>query len=199
MSQFSTTSPAAPPGLKLAYEAITPAEERNLIALIEAAGLSYPAYDPANRRSSASFGWKYDFGADRFAPCPPLPEGFRRIAETAAAFAGVRAEELVECLLNRYEPGAVIQPHLDKPVWEHVVGVSLGAATTMNFRKPLAGGGYDHADAVLPPRSMYLLAGPARHLFEHGLPPAEATRWSITFRSLSAEGQARRRRDEAAL
>jgi alkylated DNA repair protein (DNA oxidative demethylase) len=41
---------------------------------------------------------------------------------------------------------------------------------------------------TLAPRSMYLLAGDARYVWQHSLPPMQGTRWSITFRSFSAEG-----------
>jgi alkylated DNA repair dioxygenase AlkB len=184
--------------LKIAYDAVTPAEEKDLIALIEASGLSYPTYDAGNRRSSTSYGWKYDYSSDRFVPCPPMHQGFRRIAETAAAFAGVEPEDLAECLLNRYEPGAIIQSHLDKPVWDHVIGISLGTRVTMNFRRKVDGL-YEYADAELPPRSMYLLADDARYVFEHSLPPMEGTRWSITFRTFSDEGLRRRADDEVAI
>lgn len=179
------SSTALPPGLKLAYEAISPAEEVALVALIEAADLASSVYDPGNPRASASFGWKYDFASDGFVRCAALPEGFRILAKTAADFAGLASDDLAECLLNRYAPGAVIQPHCDKPVWEHVIGVSLGAATTMVFSHPDSG---EERAVVLPPRSIYLLAGEARHVWRHGLPPMCGTRHSITFRSLSAEG-----------
>jgi alkylated DNA repair dioxygenase AlkB len=183
--------PALPAGLRLALGVMTPREEAALIALIEASEPAYYAYDPGNRRASASFGWKYNFQTDRFAPCSPMPAGFSAIAAKAAAFAGIGPDDLAECLLNRYEPGAIIQPHLDKPVWEHVVGISLGAAATMIFRHGRSG---EEVGVELPPRSMYLLAGDARHLWQHGLPPMAGTRWSITFRSFSAEG--RKRLDE---
>lgn len=179
------SSTALPPGLKLAFEAIPPAEEAALIALIEAADLTCSAYDPGNSRASASFGWKYDFLSDSFVPCGAIPEGFQALAETAAAFAGLARDDLAECLLNRYAPGAVIQPHCDKPVWERVIGVSLGTPATMVFRDPRSG---EERPVVLPPRSMYLLAGDARHVWHHALPPMHDTRYSITFRSLSAEG-----------
>jgi hypothetical protein len=73
-----------PPGLTLFDEVITQAEEAALIGLIVASGLSYCAYDPDNRRSSKSYGWKYDFLKDSFVPCDPLPEGLRAIAKNAA-------------------------------------------------------------------------------------------------------------------
>lgn len=178
-------SKLTPPGLKLAQEVVTPAEEAALIELMVASGLSYYAYDPDNPRSSKSFGWKYDFLKDTFAPCDPLPEGLRAIAEKAAAFAGLTVEDFAECLLNRYEPGAIIQSHLDKPVWEHVIGVSLGTPATMIFRHQETG---EERPVELSPRSMYVLADDARYVWQHSLPPMQGTRWSITFRSFSAEG-----------
>ena len=37
----------------------------------------------------------------------------------------------------------------------------------------------------LAPRSIYHLAGEARHDWEHSIAPIEEARWSITFRSLA--------------
>lgn len=175
----------AVPGLRLAEEVISRDEEAALVELIENAGLSYYAYDPDNPRSSRSFGWKYDFLSDRFVPCDRLPEGFRALAATAATFAGLAPDDFAECLLNRYEPGAIIQPHLDKSVWEHVVGISLGAPATMVFRHQDSG---EERPVPLPPRSMYVLADDARYVWQHSLPPMQGTRYSITFRSFSDEG-----------
>jgi DNA oxidative demethylase len=172
-------------GLRFATEVVTPAEESALIELIESAGLSYSAYDPGNARSSKSFGWNYDFVNDTFVPGDRLPDGFGAIAARAAAFAGLHPKDFAECLLNRYEPGAIIQPHLDKPVGEHVVGISLGLGATMVSRHQETG---EERPVELSPRSMYLLAGDARHVWQHSLPPLWDTRYSITFRSFSAEG-----------
>ncbi len=173
-----------PPGLKLAREVISPAEEAELIALIEASGLAYSIYDPANARASSSYGWKYDFQNDSFVPCRAMPSGFAAVAAKAAGFAGLAGEDFAECLLNRYEVGAVIQPHCDKPVWEHVVGVSLGTSATMVFSHPDG----EERPVELLPRSMYVLAGDARNVWRHSLPPMRARRYSITFRTFSVEG-----------
>lgn len=176
-----------PPGLKLAHEIMTPEAERDLIELIEGYALATYAADPENPRSSISFGWKYDFRNDSFIPCAPIPQGLRAVCETAAGFAGVEAEEFAECLINRYERGAIIQPHSDKPVWELVIGISLGSAAVMTFSRPSEDGG-DSIDILMPPRSMYLMSGEARHVYRHSLPPVPATRWSITLRTFSADG-----------
>jgi alkylated DNA repair dioxygenase AlkB len=73
-------------------------------------------------------------------------------------------------------------------VFEHIVGISLGAPATMRFRRRKAGG-FERASALLEPRSMYHLTDDARHEWEHSLAPLPATRWSITFRSLSKKGR----------
>jgi DNA oxidative demethylase len=181
------TGDSMPSGLKLAYEIMAPEEEAALIQLFEQCGLATNAYDPCNPRSSVSFGWKYDYQNDSFIPCAPLPEGLRAVCETAARLAGVEPEDFAECLINRYEPGAIIQPHKDKPVWELVIGISLGSTAVMTFSKPPEEEA-ESFDVVLPPRSLYLMSGDARHSYGHSLPPMPATRWSITLRTFSDEG-----------
>jgi alkylated DNA repair dioxygenase AlkB len=87
-------------------------------------------------------------------------------------------------MLIRYDPGAGIGWHRDRPVFEHVLGISLGQPAKMRFRRRRPGG-FDRASACLEPRSLYHLTGEARHQWEHSIATMEATRWSITFRSLS--------------
>lgn len=99
------------------------------------------------------------------------------------------AADLVQALLIRYDPGAGIGWHRDRPVFGHVVGVSLGAAATMRLRRRTAGG-FDRANVPLPPRSAYRLSGEVRHDWEHSLAETDRARWSITFRSLSATARA---------
>jgi alkylated DNA repair dioxygenase AlkB len=45
-------------------------------------------------------------------------------------------------------------------------------------------GGFTRINVPLAPRSAYLLSGPARQVWEHSIPEAEALRYSITFRNL---------------
>jgi alkylated DNA repair dioxygenase AlkB len=178
---------AMPAGLKIADEIMTREEEATLIARIEACTLSYYAMDPDNPRSSISFGWKYDFRNDSFIPCAPIPEAFQAVCAIAGAFAGVEPDAFAECLINRYEPGAIIQPHTDKPVWDIVVGISLGSDATMTFSKSLVDD-QESFGIMMPARSMYLLSGDARYVYRHSLPPVARTRWSITLRTFSEEG-----------
>jgi DNA oxidative demethylase len=177
-------------GLAQAEAIVAPTEERALIASINAAELSpFRFHDWLGKRQTASYGWRYDFDTGRFEPAGPLPEWLLPLRERAARFARLAPEDLGQALVIRYTPGAGIGWHRDRPVFEHVIGVSLGAPATMRFRRRRPGGSFDRAAALLSPRSIYHLAGEARHEWEHSIAAMAVTRWSITFRSLSTSAQ----------
>jgi len=176
-------------GLFLADAFVAPSEEQRLVASIDAAELSPFRYHGwLGKRLTASYGWRYDFEDASFAPAEAIPDWLLPLRAKAARFARLQPGELVHALLIRYDPGAGIGWHRDRPVFEHVLGISLGAAATMRFRRRRPGG-FDRASALLAPRSIYHLTGEARHGWEHSIAAMEVTRWSITFRSLSGKGR----------
>jgi DNA oxidative demethylase len=182
---FGETSLA---GLSQADAIVTPGEEQTLIASIEAAPLSpFRFHGWLGKRLTASYGWAYDFEDASFTPAEAIPDWLLPLRAKAAEFAGLRPDDLVQALLIRYDPGAGIGWHRDRPVFERVLGISLGAPATMRFRRR-RGHGFDRASTVLMPRSIYHLTREARHEWEHSIAPMEVTRWSITFRSLSKRG-----------
>jgi alkylated DNA repair protein (DNA oxidative demethylase) len=183
--QFDLFRQPVPPGLSQADAIITPREEQALVASIETIELTPFRFQGwFGKRLTVSYGWRYDFDTGSFGPTDPIPEWLLPLREKAARFAGRTPDEFVQSLVIRYDPGAGIGWHRDKNVFEHVVGISLGAAATMRFRRRKPGG-FDRASAFLPPRSIYHLTGKARHEWEHSIAAIEATRWSITFRSLT--------------
>jgi len=172
------------PGLTQAEDFVTPAEEQALIAGINTVHLSpFRFHGWLGKRLTASFGWGYDFDTGRLAPADPIPDWLLPLRERVARFARLAPGELAQVLLIRYDVGAGIGWHRDRPVFEHISGVSLGAPAPMRFRRRRPGG-FDRASAELKPRSVYHLSGEARHRWEHSISEMDATRWSITFRSL---------------
>ncbi|MBB5710800.1 alpha-ketoglutarate-dependent dioxygenase AlkB [Sphingomonas xinjiangensis] len=180
---FESTLP--PPWLHYAPDVVDADEA---LALIHA--LRHTALTPfrfqgwVGRRLTASFGWRYDFDKGRLGQTVAIPDWLLPLRDRAATFAGVRPDALVQALLIQYDPGAGIGWHKDRPVFEHVVGISLGHAATMRFRRRRPGG-FDRRTALLAPRSVYHLSGEIRHDWEHSIVPMEVPRWSITFRSLA--------------
>jgi alkylated DNA repair protein (DNA oxidative demethylase) len=174
-------------GLTQAGAIVTPNEERVLIAAIDDVELSpFRFHGWLGKRLTVSYGWRYDFDSGRFGPADPIPHWLLPLREKAAVFAGLAPNDLVQALVIRYDPGAGIGWHRDRAVFEHVLGVSLGAPATMRFRRRRPDG-FDRASAPLAPRSIYHLAGEARHEWEHSIAEMAVSRWSITFRSLSKE------------
>lgn len=172
------------PGLTAAPDIISAGEERALIAHLAAADLEPFAFQQwTGKRLTRSFGWTYDFKTGRFAPSDPFPAWLRPIAARAAAFAGINAADIAQALLIEYGEGAGIGWHKDRPVFDHVIGISLGADAAMRFRRRTKAG-FDRASLPLAPRGIYHLAGEARRDWEHSITEMPAPRWSITFRSL---------------
>jgi alkylated DNA repair dioxygenase AlkB len=170
-------------------DVINAAEEANLIARIGESGLSPFRFQQwTGKRLTRSFGWSYDFETGRFAATEPIPRWLSELQGRAAAFAGLKPDDLSQALLIRYDPGAGIGWHKDRPVFEHVVGISLGDPATLRLRRR-GPAGFERAKADLAPCSIYHMAGEVRHDWEHSIAPIESARWSITFRTLSAKGR----------
>jgi alkylated DNA repair dioxygenase AlkB len=176
-------------GLRYEEALIGEADERALIDKLTAADLSpFRFHGWLGNRKTQSFGWRYDFEDASFAPTEPIPDWLQPLREMAAAFAGLQPGDFVHVLLARYDPGAGIGWHRDRDVFEKVVGVSLGAPATLRFRRRTPSG-FQRANLEVMPRSAYLLAGEARHDWEHSIPPGQSLRFSITFRTLSDKGR----------
>ena len=138
-----------------------------------------------NRRV-VSFGWHYDYAGATLQPSEDIPPFLLPLREQAAAFAGVSPHELQQVLINEYAPGAGIGWHRDRPMFEDVIAISLGATCTLRLRRR-QGDGWERAKHELRPRSAYLLRGPVRHEWQHSIPPVARLRYSVTFRNFVAD------------
>jgi alkylated DNA repair dioxygenase AlkB len=140
----------------------------------------------AARRTVVHFGWDYGYESWRITPTAPVPDFLVPLRERAAALGALTPEALEQVLVARYPPGAGIGWHRDAPVFGPVVvGVSLGAPAVMRFRRGTAGA-WDLRRVVLAPGSAYVLSGPARAAWQHSIPPVDALRYSLTFRTVRA-------------
>ena len=176
-------------GLQYREDFISEAEQRALIAHLDATDLTpFRFHGWVGNRKTVTFGWRYDFDDSSFAPAEPIPEWLHPLRAKAAELAEVAPDDFAHVLLARYDPGAGIGWHRDRPQFERVVGISLGSPAAMRFRQHTADG-FRRAKVRLEPRSAYLLSGEARHDWEHSIVPGDALRFSITFRTLSERGR----------
>lgn len=172
-------------GLSYREDILSRDEELRLIDGIDSTALEPFRFQGwLGKRLTSSFGWRYDFDDARFGPTDPMPDWLLPVRDRAAVFAGLDPASLAQALLIRYDPGAGIGWHRDRPVFDHVVGISLGVPAPLRFRRRKAEG-FDRVTVPLAPRSIYHLHGEARYEWEHSIAEMEVTRWSITFRTLA--------------
>ncbi len=176
------------PGLRTCSDILDRDEELALIARIDATDPTpFKFQGWTGKRLTTSFGWAYDFEAGRPVAAEPMPDWLLPIRARAARFVRLDPSLLIQALLIRYDPGAGIGWHRDRPVYEDVIGISLGAPAAMRFRRR-SKDGFERASFPLDPRGAYHLSGAARHDWEHSIAEMDRPRWSITFRSLSVTG-----------
>ena len=176
------------PGIATAAGIVTPAEEAALVSAIDREPLTpFQFQQWEGKRLTRSFGLAYDFQTNEVSRGDPLPDWLSDLRDRAAALAGLPPGELEQCLLIRYDPGAGIGWHRDRPASGHVIGVSLGVPAVMRFRRR-AGQKFERVTLPLEPRGAYHLSGEARHEWEHTIAAMDRTRHSITFRTLSDRG-----------
>jgi alkylated DNA repair dioxygenase AlkB len=189
----SLFQPDLPAGFRYEEGFLAPDEEGSLLGHI--ATVPFAAFEMRGvvaRRRVAFFGHAYD--TSRLAV--PMPAFLEPVRQRAAAWADVDPAAFAMALINEYPPGAPIGWHRDAPPYDIVVGLSLASACRLRLRPYLSPRdvtpGLRRAathELTLAPRSIYLLGGPARSEFEHGIPPVDALRYSITFRTLRSSAR----------
>jgi alkylated DNA repair dioxygenase AlkB len=169
--------------LRYLPEFIGAADEQELVAHIATLAFKPFAFQGwFGKRETVSFGWRYDFNDSRVHPAPPLPDFLLPLRARAAELAEVAEHQLEQALVVRYDVGAGIGWHRDRPVFDKVVGISLLAPCVLRFRRR-EGPRFRRFPLEAQPRSAYLLTGEIRHQWEHSIAPLEQLRYSITFRS----------------
>jgi alkylated DNA repair dioxygenase AlkB len=187
LTLFDPPAPAMPEGFAYRPDLITSAQEQALASAF--AGLPFTPYAfqayKANRMT-VSFGWRYSADGRIVERAPPIPDFLEPVRERVAALAGLEPQALEQSLVIQYPAGAPIGWHRDRPAFRTVMGVSLLSPALLRLRLK-QGDGWIRASQRLEPRSAYVLDGPARGQWEHSIPPMQALRYSITFRTVNPD------------
>lgn len=173
-----------PEGFRYQEEIISEAEEVALAASLTTLQLKpFEFHGHLGNRRVTSFGLRYDYARRTVEAAQSFPAFVTELRSKVAKFAGREVEEFQQGGVNEYRPGAGIGWHKDKPEFGVIVGVSLLAPATMRFRRPKENG-WMRISQILKPRSIYILEGESRTLWEHSIPALDALRYSLTFRTL---------------
>lgn len=175
---------ALPEGFRYQEAVISVSEESALVHELHALTFTpFQFHEYTGKRRVHSFGWSYDFAREQLHAGEEMPAFLQAVRARVAAFAALPEASLQQVLVTEYPPGAGIGWHRDKGVFDKIVGLSLCAPCTFRLRRAL-GTTWDRVNIATTPRSAYLLDGPARTVWEHSIPPVDALRYSLTFRSL---------------
>jgi alkylated DNA repair dioxygenase AlkB len=179
-------SPLQPEGLRYADDFVPLATEEKLIAEIQALPLQPFQFGRfEGQRRVESFGFRYDYELKQLQQADPIPSWLSGIVGQVETF-GDAGTRICQILCTEYNAGVGIGWHRDKPHFDRIFGLSLGSACKFRFRKP-AGEKWHRFTLDAEPRSLYMISGASRHLWEHSIPAVERPRYSITFRTMSNE------------
>jgi alkylated DNA repair dioxygenase AlkB len=171
-------------GLELYDEFVTMEEEQTLLKHIYACD-----WNKSLKRNTIHFGFIYDYAnKDAAQTAPPIPEWcdflVNRLLETERI-----KERPDQLIINEYQPGQGIAPHIDntRNFADGIVSISLGADIIMDFTM-----GEKKREKMLHRRSALVLHGDARYKWKHGITARKkdngsdrGTRVSLTFRKMN--------------
>ena len=183
-------SAQGPDGFLYRKNFISAAEEQELIEGIQKVQLEpFKYYQFTGKRRTASFGWQYEFGASEITAAPEMPPFLLPLRVRAGKVFNIDSNSLVQTSIIEYSTGSPIGWHRDIPQFGIVVGISLGAACRMKFRKysRVRSKKVDRNEVLsieLQPRSIYLMSGAAREIWQHSIPPVKQLRYAIMMRTL---------------
>jgi alkylated DNA repair dioxygenase AlkB len=178
---------AGPAGLRYQPEFVSQPAENELIARISELPLQpfqFGAYQ--GKRRVASFGFRYDYALRKLQEADPIPAWLASIIASVEQYGDLPAGCVRQILCTEYDVGVGIGWHRDKPHFDKIFGLSLGAPCKFRFRRA-AGGRRERFTLSAEPRSLYMMSGESRHGWEHSIPAVEQRRYSITFRTMRVD------------
>ena len=182
-----------PDGFIYRQNFVSQAEELELIREIQKLHLSpFKYYQFTGKRRTASFGWQYDFGDREITTAPDAPGFLSPVRSRAETLFNIDPNSLIQTSIIEYSTGAPIGWHRDIPQFGVVAGISLGAACRIRFRKYHRGPSKkvnrgEILSIELQPRSIYLMSGASREIWQHSIPPVKELRYAIMMRTVRAK------------
>ena len=180
----------SPQGLSHVETFISPVVERELIGHVSALPLQpfqFGVFE--GKRRVASFGFRYDYTLQRLQPADPIPSWLGPLIEQVEEYGGP-GTQIAQVLCTEYDVGVGIGWHRDKPHFERIFGLSLGSSCKFRFRRKVEDR-WQRYTLEAAPRSLYLMSGESRRIWEHSIPAVEAPRYSITFRTMADQKSSR--------
>ncbi|QXP69311.1 alpha-ketoglutarate-dependent dioxygenase AlkB [Polaribacter sp. R2A056_3_33] len=179
-------------GLKLYFDIISKEEEKLLLKNID----DNLWLNDLSRRVQ-HYGYKYDYRARKIDESTYLGELPAWLNLLALELYNKKAINFIpdQAIINEYEPGQGISPHIDcEPCFgDTIVSLSLGSSCVMNFSQNIKS--KDKVSVLLEPRVLTIMTKESRYDWFHGIPSRKSDKYndhvikrgrrvSITFRKV---------------
>jgi alkylated DNA repair dioxygenase AlkB len=182
LSFFSPITTGFPEGFSYREKVISPEEAVALMRQIDKLPFTeFEFQGYKGKRRVVSFGWQYDFNVGQLKKSTDIPDFLLALRERVTS-EDLDSHSLEHVLVTEYAPGAGIGWHKDRPVFEDVIGLSLGTPCLFRLRRK-EGDKWHSASLQISPCSVYRMSGPVRWEWEHNIPPVDQLRYSVTFRN----------------
>ena len=173
-----------PEGLSYQEGFLSVDEEAALLAAIRALPLEEAKYKAFYaKRRTVSYGSSYDFDTNELGPAPPIPPFLFPLRKRVSSLVSVEETAFAHALVTEYRPGTELGWHRDVGEFGIVVGVSLGGACRMRFRRYPPEKGAKVFNLELAPRSVYVMRDEIRWRWQHSVARTKELRYSVTFRT----------------
>lgn len=182
------------PGLRYLPNWLDEAREQGLVARIN----DQPWLADLRRRVQ-HYGYRYDYKGRKVTAdmaLGPLPEWLLALADELAG-RGVLPRVPDQVIINEYQPGQGIAPHVDcVPCFDHTIAsLTLGSGCLLELTKVKS---REKRGLFLERRSLLVLSGEARYDWRHAIPARKSDevdghilprgrRLSLTFRNVLIE------------
>lgn len=162
------SAPSSPEGLSYYPDGLCPEDLAVVTEWLASEEFASDLFQvPRGARKVAHYGRAYSYSTGASAgAAKPMPAPVRELRDAVADVAGVAADGFNQCIVNVYDPGEGIAPHVDAPVYGPVIACYTFGDTgrVMEFMKD----GVSH-ELYTEPGSLYVMAGAARRDWSHGM------------------------------
>ncbi|ORX97997.1 hypothetical protein K493DRAFT_313852 [Basidiobolus meristosporus CBS 931.73] len=188
--------PTGIPGLLLIEDFITEEEEAELMAEVERGEWSGQGSgpNPEMKRRTQHYGYVFSYRYRRvMSKLGPLPEHVQVVVKRMLDL-GVLALPPNSCIVNEYQPGQGIMPHIDAPTifGPKIISLSLLSPCLMTFEQVKT---REKHDVLLRPRSLVVMTEASRFDYKHSISKELVERFkkltiergrrvSLTFRTI---------------
>jgi len=185
-------------GLYYVPNYLTAEEQKNVLKFLNKTNKLKGIGKKASTRKVIHYGYSYAYDRSGIKKIDEIPKFFKDIVDLDRVNANIEVnlcdEDMEQLIINEYNPGQGIYPHIDhvKYFGPIIVCLTVGSGIGIDFSRK------DNPNVkktvFVEPGSLYIMSGDSRYKWKHGIRKAQydngkkrGTRYSLTYRTVLTE------------